>query len=70
LGGLRALLYIKEAMYDFPTYYKNRVNTSNFKEYLMIGWSDSRRRDIYKRLEKEGFQFGTYEGKKVLMKKL
>lgn len=36
----------------------------------MISWSDSRRRDIYKRLEKDGFRFTLDEGKKVLMKRI
>ena len=68
LGGIRALFWIKEAMYDFPKYFSNRVRGRT--EYLMIGWADSRRRDIYQRLEKEDFQFANHEGKKILMKKL
>ena len=47
LGGIRALFWIKEAMYDFPKYFSNRVRGRT--EYLMIGWADSRRRNIYQR---------------------
>ena len=55
-------------MYDFPKYFSNRVR--NRTEYLMIGWADSRRRNIYQRLEKEGFLFMVDNGNKILMKKL
>lgn len=68
LGGLRALLWAKEAMYDFTNYYSYRVYDR--KEYICIGWSDSRRRDIYQRLLKEGFVLTREWGKKILMKKL
>ena len=68
LGGIRALFWIKEAMYDFPKYFSNRVGSRT--EYLMIGWADSRRRNIYQRLEKEGFLFMVDNGNKILMKKL
>jgi hypothetical protein len=70
LGGIRALFWIKEAMYDFPKFYKDKHSLSKLNSYICIGWSDSRRRDIYKRLEKEGFQFMMDEGNKILIKKL
>ena len=69
-GGIRALFFIRDAMYDFPKYFRNTSNIEGKKEYLMIGWADSRRRDIYQRLEKEGFQFMMDGGNKILMKKL
>lgn len=68
LGGIKALFWIKEAMYDFPEFYKNWVNGR--KEYFCIGWADKRRRDIYERLIKEGFTFQMEYGQKVLRKKL
>ena len=68
LGGIRALFWVREAMYDFPKYFSNRVR--NRTEYLCIGWADSRRRNIYQRLEKEGFLFMVDNGNKILMKKL
>ena len=67
-GGIRALFWIKEAMYDFPKFYSRWVENRN--QYICIGWADSRRRDIYKRLEKRGFQFMIEGGRKILMKKL
>tara|TARA_R110000782_G_scaffold260726_1_gene352051 strand:- start:1980 stop:2378 length:399 start_codon:yes stop_codon:yes gene_type:complete len=70
LGGIRALFWIKEAMYDFPKFYKDKHSLFKLNSYICIGWSDSRRRDIYKRLEKEGFQFMMDEGNKILIKKL
>lgn len=66
-GGMKALFWIKEAMYDFPKYYKNTWNKS---QYIVVGWADNRRRNIYERLTREGFKFSYYEGRKVLMKKL
>lgn len=70
LGGIRALFWIKEAMFDFYNYISNRENLKNKSVYICVGWADSRRRNIYQRLEKEGFQFMVEDGKKILMKKL
>lgn len=70
LGGIRALFFIKEAMYDFPKYFAERKNLKNITAYLCVGWADSRRRNIYQRLEKEGFQFMIDDSRKILMKKL
>jgi hypothetical protein len=65
-GGIKALLWIKSKMFEFPEYFDSRVKN----QYICISWSDNRRRNIYKRLEKEGFQFMVEDGKKILMKKL
>lgn len=70
LGGIRALFFIKEAMFDFPRYFKERRSVGNKTCYLCVGWADNRRRNIYQRLEKEGFQFMIERGQKILMKKL
>jgi len=70
LGGIRALFWIKEAMYDFPKFYADRRNIKELNTYICIGWADSRRRNIYQRLEKEGFKFSMEDGKKILIKKL
>lgn len=66
-GGIKALLWIKEVVLAFPAFYENPHNK---KQYIVIHWSDSRRRNIYKRLEREGFKFAIDEGFKVLMKRL
>ena len=66
-GGLKALLWIKDSIFDFPIYYGN---TYNKKQYICLHWSDARRRDIYSRLERYGFQFVFEDGQKILMKKL
>lgn len=68
LGGIRALFWIKQAMYDFPEFYKNRVYGR--KEYICVGWADKRRRDIYERLIKEGFTYEMEYNRKILRKKL
>ena len=70
LGGIRALFFIKEAMFDFPRYFKERRYVGNKTCYLCVGWADNRRRKIYQRLDKEGFQFMIEDGRKILMKKL
>lgn len=67
LGGIRALFWIKEAILDFPSFYGNPYNKT---EYICIAWADSRRRDIYERLKTEGFNFAMESGSKILMKKL
>ena len=70
LGGIKALLWIKQEILGFPEYYKEKYNTSNSKLYLCIEWSDSRRREIYSRLEKEGFLFQIIQGQKTLIKEV
>lgn len=67
LGGIKALFWVKEAIMNFPSFYGNPYNK---KEYICIGWADSRRRDIYERLRKEGFQFAMEQGNKILIKRL
>ncbi len=66
-GGIKALMWIKDCIFDFPVWYRNDYNK---KQYICIHWSDSRRRDIYKRLENYGFTFSFDGGEKILMKKL
>lgn len=70
-GGMKALLWVKEAVNDFPVWYSKRYSylVKGKSLYTCIGWADNRRRNIYSRLQKEGFQFMMDEGKKVLMKK-
>lgn len=66
-GGMQALLWAKKEMLSFPDYFGNPFNK---KRYLCIRWADSRRRDIYQRLEREGFQFQIIDKEKILIKKL
>ena len=67
LGGMKALFWMKKALLGFPEWFGNPLNK---QQYIVIGWADSRRRDIYERLTKEGFLFAIQDGSKVLMKKL
>lgn len=70
-GGIKALLWIKEKVLEFPGYYsKNRWGFGKKTQYICVSWADSRRRDIYQRLQKEGFEFVFDEGKKFLRKRL
>ena len=66
-GGIKALLWVKDAVFNFPEFYGNPFNK---KQYACILWSDSRRRDIYQRLEKYGFTFVFEGGQKILRKSL
>ena len=70
LGGLKALLWIKKVVLDFPRFYKELYRTEDIKLYICISWADSRRRDIYQRLEKEGFFFRQIDGSKTLVKEV
>jgi len=70
LGGIRALFWIKEAMFDFYNYITKRRSLDNKAVYICVGWADNRRRNIYQRLEKEGFKFSMENGKKILIKRL
>lgn len=67
LGGIKALFWVKEAILNFPSFYTNPYNKT---EFICIGWADSRRRDIYERLKSEGFNFAMEDGSKILIKKL
>ena len=67
-GGIKALMWLKQTMLGFPEWFKSNYNTEDVKLYICIAWSDSRRRDIYSRLEKEGFFFKKIDRCKVLVK--
>lgn len=69
-GGIRALLWVKQQMFAFPEWFYEKYIVDDIPSYLIIGWADSRRRDIYKRLQKEGFYFMVDEKEKVLMKRV
>lgn len=66
-GGIKALLWVKEVILAFPAFWQNPYNK---RQYIVIHWSDNRRRNIYKRLEREGFKFMVDEGFKVLIKRV
>lgn len=69
-GGIKALLWLKEEMLSIPAFLDGEYNIEGIPKYFCISWSDSRRRDIYSRLEAEGFKFIVDGGEKILMKKL
>lgn len=71
-GGVKALFWIREAIYDFPIFYSARISSKDKRnKYICIGWSDSRRKKIYQRyLEKDGFILMRDNNYNILMKKL
>lgn len=68
-GGIRALIWAKNKMMEFPEFYENKYYKPE-NSYICIYWADSRRRNIYQRLERGGFKFFTEHGVKILRKKL
>lgn len=66
-GGIKALIWAKNEILGFSNYLNN---TFNKNRYICIRWADSRRRDIYQRLEKEGFEFQMIDNVKTLVKKV
>lgn len=70
-GGLKALVWAIKEIHNFPELYrKSHPQHSNLQSYLCIKWADSRRRQIYSRLERYGFKFMHDRGELILMKKL
>lgn len=67
LGGIKALLWVKGAVLSFPSFYEARFKDCN-KKVICIRWADSRRRDIYTRLKRDGFYFMHIDGEKTLIK--
>lgn len=68
-NGIKPLLIVKKLMYDFSEYYKKEwINYGDI--FLCINWSDVRRREIYKRLEKEGFRLGKIDNTTTLFKNI
>ena len=70
-GGMKALIWIKNEVLGFPEYFKTLRHTYKGKrQYICIVWADSRRRNIYQRLEKDGFKFQIIDKEKVLIKEV
>lgn len=42
-GGIKALIWIRDVMLNFSEFYGNKFKK---KQYIIVSWSDSRRRDI------------------------
>jgi len=72
LGGIKALVWIKKQVLEFPDFYiKDAHLKKGVKLFVCVGWEDNRRRNIYHRaLKDEGFRFAIEEGKKILMKRI
>lgn len=68
LVGIKPLFWIKNEILEFPKYYTKGM--TNKSQYICITWADNRRRNIYQRLEREGFKFMNIGGEKCLVKKI
>lgn len=66
-GGIKALLWIRNMIYNFYEWYEPDEGKSS---YACIRWSDNRRRKIYERLLREGFQYMIIDKEKILIKRL
>jgi len=70
-GGLKALIWLKNKLLEFPSFYADKIGVDKTKtQYILVRWADNRRRNIYQRLEKEGFYFMIDSNYKYLIKKL
>lgn len=64
-GGLEAIYWYLQRLINFK-----EENNITKPSYIIIFWSDTRRRDIYSRLLRYGFTFQMDYGKKCLMKRI
>ena len=69
-GGIKALVWCKEEILSIFKFIEHIYNIEGLNKYICIGWSDSKRRNVYSRLEKEGFYFMVEDRLKILMKKI
>lgn len=70
-NGIKPLLWAKEVLLTLNHDIFIKYNSDKKKKrYICIQWADNRRRNIYSRLIKNGFQFRMIHGEKVLLKKL
>lgn len=70
IGGMKALFWLRDEMLTFPAFFEKRYISRGLPMHICIEWADSRRRDIYERLRKEGFYFMNIDGKKILIKNI
>jgi len=70
MGGMKALIWIKKEVLTFPEFFKTTHYYVGKRQYICIAWADSRRRNIYQRLEKDGFKFQIIDKEKVLIKEV
>jgi len=67
-GGIKALLICKNQIFKFCNEYANKSHHKVI--YIDIGWIESKKRDIYMRLEREGFRKRRVNWGIVLSKKI
>lgn len=69
-GGIKALLWLRDEINGILDFLEGYYILGNRKRYISIAWEDSQRRNVYSRLQKEGFYFMMDEGRKVLIKRI
>ena len=73
--GIKTLLITRDIILEFENYIKNEIAPSEFhkdiKFYIVIGWLDNRRRNVYERgLKKYGYAISYDDGYKHLKKRI
>lgn len=69
-GGIKALVWIKNEIMSIPESIKELYTFDKERMYICIGWVDNHRRNVYSRLEREGFVFMVDRGLKILRKRI
>jgi len=70
-GGMQALLWIKNEILNFYSFCNKVYRCEEFEKcFLYIAWSDTRRKRVYGRLVKEGFQFRKDFNENYLVKEI
>lgn len=69
-GGVKALVWVKEELKSIPEFIESYYFVGGRKKYLCIRWVDAQRRDVYSRLQREGFYFVNEDGERFLIKKV
>ena len=68
-GGIKALFWLKDETLNCINFVREKYFVDDLRQYICIGWADSKRRNVYSRLLKEGFTFTIEEGEKILIKR-
>lgn len=69
--GLEGLLWAKKAILDFEKYILEEIKNDKIKIYIMVMWTDNRRRNTYIRgLKNDGYTISKIDGYKCLLKQI
>lgn len=73
--GIKTLLVARDIILEFEKYIKDKIAPNKFhkdnKYYVIVGWDNNRRRNVYERgLKKYGYQYTYDDGYKHLKKRI